>query len=113
MSVKTTPQKKKRRLKFSLTDLASLLSGLVIGELIASLTKNIAFLKWLSFDVAIGITQPLELNFVLFKLVFGFSFHFNPSVILFMLLAFMIGRMIKSSFTRPKRTAAESDGEVQ
>lgn len=97
-----TPKKKKLRLKSFAVDLLCIVCGLVIGSVIAALTQDIGFLKWLSHDVVFGFEQPFILNFVLFKIAFGFSIHLNPSVILFGLLCFIAGRYFRAS-TSPKK----------
>lgn len=108
---KNPTKKKKIRLKPLAMDLACFIGGLVIGEVIAAITQNIGFLKWLSYDVAFGLIEPVELNFVLFKLAFGFSIHLNPAAVIFSLLALAIGRYMMASSAAKKQSLAEEAAE--
>lgn len=103
-----TPQKAKFRLKPRVMDVLFFVSGLVIGEAIAFLTKNIGFLKWLSHDVSFGFEEPLPLSFLIFKIEFGFSIHLNPAVILFSLLGLIGGRYLLASSKQKKSTSAQA-----
>lgn len=117
MREKKNMKKKKLRLKPHAIDIVCLVGGLVIGDVIAALTKNVGFLKWLSHDVVFGFEEPLPLTFVIFKFAFGFSIHLNPAVVLFALLGLFAGRYLRTSGLQKKQTSMrpveqeEEDGE--
>ncbi len=95
--------KKKRNLKPAVLDTAFFVGGLVFGELIAFLCRDIALLKWLSFEVA------ATLNLVLVSI----SVHLNPAVVLFPLLAVVGGRMLKKSLAEADRRRRDIDEESE
>lgn len=90
--------KKKKSLKPIVLDTAFFIGGLVFGELIAYLVRNISFLKWLSFEVA----GTLDLVLV------SISVRLNPAVILFPLLAVVGGRMLKNAMSDSHSTRRSS-----
>lgn len=106
-----TSKKKKLRLKPLVVDILCIVCGLVIGSVIADLTQNIGFLKWLSYDVPFGSEQPLPLTFLIFKITIGFSIHLNPAVVLFGLLGFVLGRYFRASaaLRKEEETSREDD----
>ncbi|MBQ7354417.1 MAG: hypothetical protein IJW62_02735 [Clostridia bacterium] len=85
--------KKRKSLKPIVLDAAFFTGGLVFGELIAYLVRNIGFLKWLSFEVS----GTLDLVLI------SISIHLNPAVILFPLLAVVGGRMLKQAMSEPRQ----------
>lgn len=87
--------KKKKNLKSGVWDGAFFVGGLILGEVIAFLVRNIGFLKWLSFEVAFGIIEPIVLDLQLVKFTFGLSIHLNPAIVLFSLLGVIVGRMLR------------------
>ncbi|MBQ8381661.1 MAG: hypothetical protein IJX47_00470 [Clostridia bacterium] len=91
--------KKKKSLKPIVLDTAFFVGGVVFGELIAYLVRNIGFLKWLSFEVS----GTLDLVLV------SISIHLNPAVVLFPLLAVVGGRLLKKTLSEQKRTFADLD----
>lgn len=104
-----TPKKKKLRLKPRAMDVLCFICGLVIGEVLAVLTSNVGFLKWLSYDVVFGFEEPLKLTFLIFKFAFGFSIHLNPAVVLFGLLGIFTGRYLLPAIPAQKKASpAES-----
>lgn len=90
--------KKKKSLKPIVLDGAFFIGGLVFGELIAYLVRNIGFLKWLSFEVS----GTLDLVLV------SISIHLNPAVVLFPLLAVVGGRMLKQAMSEPRQSRKSS-----
>ncbi len=62
-------------------------SGIVLGSLVAELTKNIDWLKWLSFGMSFGITTPFVLDLSVLKITLGASFWLNISTIIFTAIA--------------------------
>lgn len=90
------PKKKKRKLKFWVLNLLFAIAGGVIGEMIAAITKNVSFLSWLSFRAELGVVEPLDINLIICHLKLGFYFVFNPALIIFIILALVIGNMVVS-----------------
>ena len=62
-------------------------SGIVVGSLVAELTINIDWLKWLSFGMSFGITTPFVLDLSVLKITIGASFWLNVSTIIFTAIA--------------------------
>lgn len=93
--------KKKKTLKPIVLDTAFFVGGVVIGEMIAHLVRDISFLKWLSFQV----TGTLNLVLV------SISVYLNPAVVLFPLLGVVGGRLLKKSMSEKKRDFAYADEE--
>lgn len=95
--------KKKKTLKPIVLDTAFFIGGLVFGELIAHLVRDIGFLKWLSFQVA----GTLDLVLI------SISVYLNPAVVLFPLVGVVGGRLLKKSLSEQKRSFADLDEEVE
>ena len=94
-----TKTKKKKSLKPVVWDTAFLIGGLVFGKLIGSLVRGIAALRWLSFEVAFGILDPITIDLVLVKFDFGFGFYLTPAVVLFTTLFFVGGKLLRKQLT--------------
>ncbi|MGM9648077.1 MAG: hypothetical protein ACI3YH_08115 [Eubacteriales bacterium] len=91
--------KKKKNLKPAVLDTTFFVGGVVIGELIAHLVRNISFLKWLSFQVS----GTLDLVLV------SISVNLNPAVVIFPLLFVVGGRLLKRMLAEQKQRRFESD----
>lgn len=50
-----------------------LISGIILGSLIAGVSQNVGWLAWLAFGVDIGIS-PFTLDLAVLSLTFGFTF---------------------------------------
>jgi len=70
------------------------LCGIVIGMMIASLTKNISALSWLSFGLSFGMNPPFVLDLSLLKFTFGLSVDLNVSTIICITLCLIIAKYI-------------------
>ncbi len=90
---------KKKSLKPIVLDVAFFVGGLVIGELIAFLCRDISLLKWLAFEVS----ATLDLILV------SISLHLNPAVVLFPLLGVVGGKLLKKMLSEQKRRSADLD----
>ena len=101
---------KKRTLKPIVWDTLFVVGGLVFGRLIGTLVRSIAALRWLSFEVAFGILEPITIDLVLVKFNFGFGFYLTPAIILFTALFFIGGKLLKKQLSTPapKTTATKS-----
>lgn len=51
-----------------------LISGIVLGSLLAMLTQGVSWLSWLGYGPSIGLS-PATLNLEVVSLTFGFSFR--------------------------------------
>ena len=71
-----------------------ILVGVVIGSLVADMTVGISWLKWLSYGLEFGTESPIVLDLNLLRLTFGISIKITVSMILFIALALLIGRVI-------------------
>ena len=73
-----------------------IVTGAVVGGLIAQLTKDIAWLSWLSFGASFGISadSPLVLDLAVLKLVFGCMIEINIATILGVIAALLIYRTL-------------------
>ena len=91
------PKKRKVRLKTWVYNALFVIAGMVIGETFAALTKNVPFLSWLSYKVNLGITTPLDLNLIIAHLQIGFYIVFNPALIIFVIVALVVGNLILAS----------------
>ncbi|MGI6336420.1 MAG: DUF4321 domain-containing protein [Clostridiales bacterium] len=73
-----------------------LLTGAVVGGLIAQLTKNISWLSWLSFGASFGIStaSPVIIDLAVIKLVFGCMVEINIATILGIVAALLLYRKL-------------------
>ena len=75
----------------SLYTLFLLCAGIVLGTLVAALTKDIPTLSWLAYGLEFGLTSPFVLDLSVMKLTFGLSLSLNVSVVIFVVLSLAIG----------------------
>lgn len=71
-----------------------ILSGLVIGSYLGTLTNKIPGLSWLNYGQTIGMTSPFVLDLSFLKFQFGFSLNFSIAGIIGMIIAFVIYRKV-------------------
>ena len=91
------PKKRKIKLKTWVYNALFAIAGMVIGEVIAALTKNVPFLSWLSYKVNLGITSPLDINLIIARFQIGFYIVLNPALIIFVIVALAVGNIIIAS----------------
>ena len=70
------------------------LCGIVIGMMLAGVTKNISALSWLSFGLSFGMSTPLVLDLSLLKLTFGLAVDLNVATIICITLCLVIAKYI-------------------
>ena len=70
------------------------LCGIVIGMMVASLTRNIGALSWLSYGLSFGMTSPFVLDLNLLNLTFGLSVNLNVATIICITLSLIIAKYI-------------------
>ncbi|MEG2769536.1 MAG: DUF4321 domain-containing protein [Oscillospiraceae bacterium] len=61
-----------------------LVAGIILGSLIANVSGDVSFLKWLSYGGTIGFSaaNPAVIDLMIFKITFGFSFTVNIAQII-------------------------------
>ena len=69
-------------------------AGVVIGSLVASLTRGVKYLSWLSFGLDFGTEAPVTLDLEVLRLTLGANINISVSVIIFVVIAYIIGRKI-------------------
>lgn len=72
-----------------------LLSGIVVGTLVGSITKSVEFLSWLSYGITFGLTTPFQLDLGVLSLTFGFSINLTVSCIIFIIIAMLIAKKVR------------------
>lgn len=75
--------------------LVLILTGLVIGGLLGSLTDGIDGLSWLNYGKSFGLSKPVVLNLEIIELTFALMLHFNVSSIIGMLIGILIYTRVK------------------
>lgn len=68
--------------------------GVVIGAMVADMTKDVSFLSWLSYWLSFGTETPFVLNLNIIKLTFGISLNLTVSSVLFIALSLILGKLI-------------------
>ena len=68
--------------------------GVVFGEIITYLTKDIAALNWLNIGYTFGLQSPLVLDLSVLSLTFGFAIHINLAVLLGILISSLFYRFV-------------------
>ena len=68
--------------------------GVVIGTLVSSATEGISWLSWLSYGLDFGLTSPFVLDLKVISITFGFTLKLTGSVIIFVALSLLLGRLI-------------------
>ena len=68
--------------------------GVVFGEIITYLTKDIAALNWINVGYTFGLQSPLVLDLSVISLTLGFALHINIAVLLGILIASLFYRFV-------------------
>ena len=73
-----------------------IISGAVIGSMIASLTSNIPVLSWLSFGQWFGVStqSPIQLDLVIVRLAIGAEMGLNVAQIITITAALLVYRNV-------------------
>ena len=74
--------------------LVLLLSGIVIGGLIASLAVNVSWLSWLAYGEEFGTNGPLGVDLSILKLSFELRLKINVASIVGMIIAIFVYRKL-------------------
>ena len=70
------------------------LCGIIIGMMVATFSKDVAALSWLSFGLSFGMTSPLVLDLSLIKLTLGLSVELNVATIICITLSLIFAKYI-------------------
>ncbi len=70
------------------------LSGIVLGGFIGSLTTGVPALSWLNFGQAFGLDNPLVLNLGILVITFGLTIRITMASIIGVALAILIWRCL-------------------
>ncbi len=68
--------------------------GVVFGEIITYLTRDIAALNWLNIGYTFGLQSPLVLDLSVISLTLGFALHINVAVLLGILISSLFYRFV-------------------
>ena len=71
-----------------------ILSGIVLGGFIGSLTAGIPALSWLDYGQVFGLAEPVVLNLGILVLTFGLTIKISIASIVGIVLAVIIYRVL-------------------
>ena len=74
--------------------LVLLLSGIVIGGLIATFAVNVSWLSWLAYGEEFGTNGPLGIDLSILKLSFELRLKINVASIVGMIIAIFVYRKL-------------------
>ncbi len=80
--------------KNSWTLLILMLSGIVLGGFIGSLTASIPALSWLDYGQVFGLSEPMVLNLGILVFTFGLTIKISIASILGIILSIIIYRVL-------------------
>ncbi len=69
--------------------------GIVLGGFVSELTKGVKWLSFLSWGLDFGIDPVNGTLGTLFSITFGFNMHLTIGMIICIVLAIVIGRLLK------------------
>ena len=73
-----------------------LIAGIVLGGLLAMLTKNISWLSWLSYGDGLNLgavqDKPMVLDLSIIKITFGLGININVGQIFGIIVALILNR---------------------
>ena len=70
------------------------LSGIVLGGFIGTMTQGIPWLSWLNFGQSFGLTSPLVLDLGILQITFGLSIRITMASIIGVALSLLIYRWL-------------------
>lgn len=71
-----------------------LLTGIVLGGFIGSMTEGVSGLSWLNFGQSFGFDNPLVINFGILVLTFGLSIRITMAGIIGVAIALLVYRFL-------------------
>ena len=86
------------RMKKNLILLFLLLAGVIFGSLLASVTRGVGWLSWLSYGQSVGISasSPMIIDLAIMQIAFGFALEVNIAQIIGVLIAIMAYKGLSS-----------------
>lgn len=70
------------------------LSGIVLGGFIGTMTQGVPWLSWLNFGQSFGLTSPLVLDLGILQITFGLSIRITMASIIGVALSLLIYRWL-------------------
>ena len=70
------------------------LSGIVLGGFIGTMTQGVSWLSWLNFGQSFGLTSPLVLDLGILQITFGLSIRITMASIIGVALSLLICRWL-------------------
>ena len=70
------------------------LSGIVLGGFIGTMTQGVSWLSWLNFGQSFGLTSPLVLDLGILQITFGLSIRITMASIIGVPLSLLISRWL-------------------
>ena len=71
-----------------------MLSGIVLGGFIGSMTEGTPFLSWLNFGQSFGLDDPVVVNLGILVITFGLTIKITMASIIGVILALLIWRCL-------------------
>ena len=71
-----------------------ILVGTVLGSLIATLTKDVAFLSWLGYGLNFGTSSPIVLELGVISCTLGINFSLTVATIICIAISLILGKLI-------------------
>lgn len=71
-----------------------LLTGIVLGGFLGTLSEGVAALNWLSYGQSFGFQEPIVLNLGVLAITFGLNITINIASIIGMILSIIIYRFL-------------------
>ena len=71
-----------------------MLSGIVLGGFIGTITEGVPFLSWLNFGQSFGLDDPVILNLGILVITFGLSIKITMASIIGVILSLLIWRCL-------------------
>ena len=70
------------------------LSGIVLGGFIGTMTQGVSWLSWLNFGQSFGLASPLVLDLGILQITFGLSIRITMASIIGVALSLLIYRWL-------------------
>jgi hypothetical protein len=74
-----------------------IIAGILIGGLLANVTKNVGYLSWLGYSKSFGldVAKPALINLSVIKLAIGFELSLSLAQVICLLAAVLLYRKIR------------------
>ncbi len=71
-----------------------ILTGTVLGTMIAHFTEGVSFLSWLAFGLTFGTSSPITLELGVVSCTFGINFSLSVATIICIAISLVVGKFI-------------------